>query len=98
MGCCAGRHVNMTAATNVPVALGAVAAGNRNVELGIAPHAVLVHVETLHLDFRRDADTPDLVQHPEAAERCAEGECADGDEAERLHAELMEAAAVHESL
>src|SRR6266851_5246754 len=52
----------------VAVLLRAVAARNRDIELGIAPHAVLVHVEALRLDFRRDADSPDLVHDPERAE------------------------------
>src|SRR5690348_11800160 len=82
----------------MPVALGAVAARDRDVELGIAPHAVLVHVEALRLDRGIDADAPHLVQGPEAAVRRAEDERADGDEAERLHAELVEAAAVDEAL
>src|SRR3569833_2138539 len=56
------------------VRLGAVAAGNRDVELGIAPHAVLVAVEAFALDRRVDADAPDLVQHPETAVRGGEDE------------------------
>src|SRR5262245_36906200 len=82
----------------VAVRLGAVSARNRDVELGIAPHAVLVHVEALRLDLRLDADAEDLVQHPEAAVRRAERERADGNETETLHAELVEAAAVDEAL
>src|ERR1700674_5706352 len=97
MGCCTCRYVLVPGA-EMAVTLGAVAAGNRDVELGIAPHTVLVHVETLRLDFGRDPDAPDLVQHPETAERRSERERADGDEAERLHAELMEAPAVHKAL
>src|SRR5438105_1472153 len=86
------------AEAEVAVRLGAVAARNRDVELGGPPHAVLVDVESLRLDARLDADPPDLVEDEEAPERAAEGECADGDEAERLDAELVEAAAVDEAL
>src|SRR5579864_8909507 len=82
----------------MPVALRAVAAGNRDVELRIAPHAVLVHVEALRFDLGRDADAPHLVEHPEAGERGRERERADRDEAERLDAELVEPAAVDEAL
>src|SRR5690242_21841172 len=65
----------------VPVRFRPVAARNRDVELGVAPHAVLVHVEALRLDGRLDPDAPDLVQHPEAGERGAERERTDGHEA-----------------
>src|SRR5438067_6640107 len=86
------------AEAEVAVGLGAVAARNRDVELGVAPHAVLVDVESLRFDARLDADPPDLVKDEEAPERAAEGECTDGDEAERLDAELVEASAVDEAL
>src|SRR3954469_22154395 len=94
-GCRGVRHVR---APEMAVALCAVAPRNRDVELGVAPHAVLVHVEALRLDGRLDADPPDLVEDEEAAERGPEGEGADGHEAERLDPELVEPAAVHEAL
>src|SRR5437868_6458560 len=93
------RCVRMTTErAEVAVRLGAVAPRHRDVELGIAPHAVLVHVEALRLDLRLDPDAPDLVQRPEAAVRTREDERADGDQAQALHAELLEAAAVDEAL
>src|SRR4051794_12578529 len=94
---CGGRN-RVTAEAEVSVRLRAVAARNRDVELRVAPHAVLVHVEALHLDGRLDADAPELVQDPEAAVRAPEHERADGDEPERLDAQLVEAAAVDEAL
>src|SRR5436305_1441467 len=65
----------------MPVRLRAVAARDRDVELGVAPHPVLVHVQPLRLDGRLDADAPDPVQHPEAAERGREHEPAGGGDA-----------------
>src|SRR5581483_4718875 len=96
MRACGDAAVRVTDA-EMAVRLRAVAAGHGNVELGVAPHAVLVHVEPLRLDLRLDADAPDLVHHPERRERRAEGERADRDEPERLDAELVEAAPVDEA-
>src|SRR5262245_9136055 len=73
----------------VRVGLGAVAARDRDVELGVAPHAVLVDVEADRLDLRLDADAPQLVHGEQRAERRAERERADGDDAERLYADLV---------
>src|SRR6058998_762562 len=81
----------------MPVRLGSVAARHRDVELGIAPHAVLADVEAGGLDLRLGADADRLVEDPEHRERRAERERADGGEAERLDAELVEAAAVQET-
>jgi hypothetical protein len=49
------------------VSLGSVAARNRDVELGIAPHAVLGDVEAGGLDVLLDADPPEPLQRPETA-------------------------------
>jgi outer membrane receptor for monomeric catechols len=62
----------------VAMRLGAVAARDRDVELGIAPHAVLGDVEALGLDGLLDADAPEPLHRPEAGEREREGEGADG--------------------
>ena len=79
------------------VVLGAVAAGHRDVELGVAPHAVLRHVEPA-------ASTSGSVRIPNVTfisqridERGAERERADGDQPERLDAELVEPAAVEQA-
>src|SRR3954451_16145762 len=77
---------------------GPVATGDRNVELGVPPHAVLVDVETLRLDVLLDADAPDEVHRLEDGEGETEREGADGEQADRLDAELVEAAAVGEAL
>src|SRR5450830_1097137 len=77
---------------------GSIAAGNRDVELGVAPHAVLVHVEALCLNLWRDPDAPDLLQRPEDGEAGAERPGTHGNQAERLHTELVEAAAVKKAL
>src|SRR5437763_11756141 len=79
------------------MALGPVAAGNRDVELGIAPHAVLGDVEAGRLDVRLDANPPEPVQRPERAVRGCEREAAHREEAERLHAELVRRAGVEEA-
>ena len=84
----------MAVPEEVRVGLRAVPARDRDVELGIAPHAVLGDVQARGLDVLLDADAPQPVQAPEAAERGREGEAADGDEAERLDPELVEAAGV----
>src|SRR5262249_45160295 len=89
------RTVRMRHA-EVAVRLGAVAAGDRDVELGIAPHAVLGHVQPGRLDVLLDPDPPKALQRPETAERGGEGEGAYGDEAEGLDAELVERARVDE--
>src|SRR4051794_10711279 len=78
------------------VRLGAVAARDRDVELGIAPHAVLGDVQAGRLHMPLDADAPEALERPEAAERSPEREDADGDQPERLHAELVEGASVDE--
>src|SRR5258708_6438737 len=52
----------------------AVAARDRDVELGIAPHAVLGNVQPCGLDVFLDPDAPDLVHHPEGPVRGREGE------------------------
>src|SRR5438128_1531755 len=88
--------VPVRVAEQVAMRLGSVAAGDRDVELGIAPHAVLGHVQTGGLDMLLDADPPQALHRPEAPERSAEGECADRAEPERLHAELVERACVDE--
>src|SRR3954451_15121573 len=87
---CGMRCVGVPAETEMAVRLRPISAGNRDVELGVAPHAVLVDVEALRLDDRLDADAPDLVEHPQSAERRTERKAADGDQAEALHAELVE--------
>src|SRR6516165_2118379 len=78
------------------VRFGPVTARDRDVELGVAPHAVLGHVETCRLDLRLDADAPQLLHHPQRPKRGRERESTDGYQAERLHAELVERAAVDE--
>src|SRR5204862_4886296 len=80
------RHAEM------PVRLGAVAAGNGDVELGVAPHAVLGDVQAGRLDVLLDPDAPQPLQRPEAAERRGEGEAPDRGEAERRDAEPGERA------
>src|SRR5262249_53200258 len=54
LGFCLWMPVEL--AEQVAVALGAVSPGNRDVELGIAPHAVLGHVQSGGLDVLLDAD------------------------------------------
>src|SRR5262245_5674622 len=81
----------------VAVALSPVPAGNRDVELGIAPHSVLGYVQSRRLDVLLDANPPQVLQRPEAAERGGEREYADRQQAERLNAELMERAGVHQA-
>src|SRR6266511_4018117 len=64
-----------------------ISARYRDVELGVAPHAVLGHVETRRLDMLLDADSPERLHRPEAAERRGECEAADRGEPDGLHAE-----------
>ena len=73
-----------------------VAARNRDVELGVAPHAVLVDVESTGLDLRLDADAHVFFRTKRIANDSGERERADRTQAERLDAELVEAAAVEE--
>src|SRR6266545_5771485 len=73
-----------------------ISARYRDVELGVAPHAVLGHVETRRLDMLLDADSPERLHRPEAAERRGECEAADRGEPDGLHAELVEATRVDE--
>src|SRR6476661_7438078 len=81
----------------MPVRLGAVPARNRDVELRVAPHAVLRDVQAGGLDVFLDADPPEALERPEAAERGRERESADGQEAERLDPELVERARVEKA-
>src|SRR5829696_7864523 len=81
----------------VAVCLGPVPAGDRDVELGVAPHAVLRDVEARGLGLPVDTDPPHALERPERAERRAERERADGDQAQHLDAELVEAATVEEA-
>src|SRR4029450_1154485 len=80
------------------VSLGAVSAGDGDVELGVAPHTVLVHVEPAGLDLWIDADAPRQLERQEDQERRAERERTHGDEPERLDAELVQAPTVEEAL
>src|SRR6266576_5531777 len=79
------------------MALRAVAARDRDVELGVTPHPVLGDVQAGGLDVLLDPDSPEALHHPEAAERGAEREAADGDETQCLDAELVERARVEKS-
>src|SRR5439155_23548383 len=81
----------------MPVRLGAVAARDGDVELGVAPHSVLGDVEAGRLDVLLDADSPEPLQRPEAAERSGEGEAADRDQTECLDSDLVERARVDET-
>src|SRR5207244_11824030 len=67
----------MEIATDVAVAVRPVAAGDRDVELGIAPHAVLGHVQAGRLGVFLDTDAPETLHRPEARERGRERERAD---------------------
>ena len=58
------------------------AARNRDVELGIAPHAVLGDVQAGALGLFLDADAPEALHRPEAAERGREREGSHGGQAE----------------
>src|SRR6185295_12203986 len=90
-----GTRVSVRKA-EMTVGLGPVAAGNRDVELGVAPHAVFRDVQTGRLRLGLDPDAPHSLHHPQRAEARGERERAYGDEAERLDAELMERAGVDE--
>src|SRR5437870_7705747 len=81
----------------VAVRLGAVAAGDRDVELRIAPHAVLRDVEARGLDVLLDADPPEPLHRPQGTEGRGESERADGGEAEELHPNLVQRAGVDEA-
>src|SRR5436853_5103921 len=91
-----GMVVARVREAEVAVALRAVAARDRDVELRIAPHAVLVDVEALRLDLRLDTDSPEPVQNPQASVRGAEREHADAGEAEGLHLQLLARAGIDE--
>src|SRR5919109_2093955 len=83
-------------ADEVAVRLGAVAARDRDVELGIAPHTVLGDVEAGRLRLLLDPDPPQALKRPEAAERGGERERSDRGEAEELYPDLVERAGVDE--
>src|SRR5215208_1001523 len=87
----------MRVAEQVAVRLRAVAAGDGDVELGVAPHAVLADVEAGRLGLLLDADPPEALHRPEARERRAEGEGADRGEPEQLHPDLVQRAGVDET-
>src|SRR5215207_7987066 len=78
------------------VRLGPVTTGNRDVELGVAPHAVLRYVEPRRLHFGLRPDSHGHLHQPEYGERRREREGTDGHEAERLDPELMQTAAVEQ--
>src|SRR4051812_14781093 len=61
-----GRGKLVLVGEEMAVRLRPVAARNGDVELGVAPHAVLGHVQTGGLDLGFDPDAPELVHHPEA--------------------------------
>src|SRR5690349_12618333 len=82
-GRCGSWHGRVGVPGQVAVAPGAVPAGHRDVELGVAPHAVLGDVETGGLGLLLDADSDRLLHDPERPEGRAEGPHADRDEAER---------------
>ena len=71
--------------TEVTVRFGAVAARDRDVELRIAPHAVLADVEPGRLDLGLRADSYGALEDPQHGERRAERERADRDEAENRY-------------
>ena len=66
------------ARADVAVGFGAVAAGDGDVELGVAPHAVFVDVEAAGFDVVFDADAEEFVHDVERAEAGGEAEGADG--------------------
>src|SRR5207244_13327903 len=90
-----GGRMPVHVTDEVTVAFRPVPARNRDVELGIAPHSVLGDVQPRSLDVLLDADAPETLHRPQAAERGGEGERTDGDEPERLDAELGERSGVH---
>src|SRR5258706_11463675 len=71
------------------VRLGGAVAGEEL--LRVAPHAVLVDVETLELLARRDAEADGLLACQEHAAAGDEHERGDDDDAERLDAALVRA-------
>ena len=58
---------------------------------------MLGHVQSGRLDVGLHPDPPHALHHPQRRERSREGERADGDEPDRLDAELVEGAAVDEA-
>src|SRR5439155_23914974 len=82
--------VRVPVAKQVPVRLGSIAAGDRNVELRIAPHAVLRDVEAGGLGLLLDADPPEALHRPEARERGGERERAYRGQAEQLDPDLVQ--------
>src|SRR5262245_30590214 len=92
------RGLQRVCMAKMAVRLGPVPAGNRDVELGIAPHSVLVDVEAAGLDLRVDADSPRQLQGEKEEERGAERERAYCGQPECLDAELVEATAVEKTL
>jgi len=58
----------MSRAEEMPVRLGPVSARNRDVELGVTPHAVLGDVESRGLRPLVGADAPEGLHHPETGE------------------------------
>ena len=97
MACSAAAAARRGHVPDMPVLFGAVAAGDRDVELRIAPHAVLGDVQAGRLDLRLGADPDRDLEQQQHEERRAERERADRREAERLRAELVQAAAVEEA-
>ena len=83
-------------ADQMSVRLGAVATGNRDVELGVAPHAVLGHVQARLFHLRLGADADRDLEEVQDGERHREREGADGREAESLNTELVQPATVEE--
>src|SRR4051812_46460876 len=96
-GFCLRRRVAVHLPDQVAVTLGAITARNRDVELGVAPHAVLGYVEARRLHVLLDADPPQPLHRPETAERRRERERTDGEQSEHLPPELMERAGVDEA-
>src|SRR2546423_4481020 len=96
-GVCVSVRRVRTVRSEVAVRLGPVPARDRDVELGIAPHAVLGDVEARGLDVILDADAPELVHHEERAEGRREREGTHGDETEGLNPYLVERARVDET-
>ena len=76
---------------------GAVAAGDGDVELGVAPHAVFVDVEAAGFDGFSTRMPQSLCMTHSAPKLVREAEGADREQAECLDAELVEAAGVDEA-
>src|SRR5215217_7427603 len=87
----------MRVAEQMAVRLRAVASGDGDVELGVAPHAVLADVEAGPLGLLLDTDPPEALHRPEAREGRAEGERADRGEPEQLHPDLVQRSGVDET-